>query len=113
MCNTNYLRTGFRHLPSDSIDNNHDSEDSSLRKFHQSVLDEIAHCHWGWVGYTARDPSKPVTQTTTPDGTSTPDGMGTPGGTERVRGIDPYTLFFKRDDVILLVDGGRLSEMIF
>lgn len=89
---------GSSHLPADSIDHSDDTEDTSLKKFHEAVLDEIAHCHWGWVGKTAA--------VTKPPPESSSSESSSPEPILKARGIDPTTVFFKRDDVILLVDGG-------
>lgn len=45
------FRTGSDHLPPESVNLPiGELQGNPLKQFHQSVMEDLAHCQWGWVG---------------------------------------------------------------
>lgn len=87
-CTPLTFRLGCHHLPPESVEVDNSPEATPLQQFHQSILNDIPKGHWGWSESAAEEGSWDSKL----------------GMESKSRGIDPGTVYFEPDDVVLLVD---------
>lgn len=86
------LRLGSCHLPPECVNRPVGAlEVNPLKQFHQSVMEDLAHCQWGWVGSAVeRDPESSFANALL--------------GIKDVLPANSTGLHFSSDDVVLVVD---------
>lgn len=85
------LRLGCGHLPPECVNRPVGGAVDPLKHFHQSVMDDLAHCQWGWVGSAVQsDPESSFVRALL--------------GKSKENVVPAPSLHFNPEDVVLIVD---------